>query len=497
MKLRRICLLLAALFCGSQLLKADILILKNGDKKEGNILEERADAIRMKYKITPKIWDEKDFPRADIAQIIKQKPEEIEILELRKVLPMPDLLTADQYEQIIQDKLRPFVNKYPGTPQAKEIDEMIVAMQAEKDKVVAGQLKLEGQWLTPEQVKRDDYNIRAYKIRRAMRDKAAEQDYAGALREFDKLADPEAGYPASLHYVKAITEVIDIMTKYEAVITRMIAEQPIILNQRTESLKKLVEPDLGRTKAAIDREVSTWKATYDAEKKSKVRWLTLYKYDLKSLQDMLKLLVAERGKLQLIDLSRLQAQNEALTNALHHISDENVIEAEAALKTATAVALKDSSPIISKLRARLSALKTEQAKNKNVKSTVGAGSTAVAGGTAAAQDDRVAQAMAEAEKAREAKKGGGAEPAPGDSPEGAKPATDTPAGDKKAGDAKGATAKTKAKTSRTKSSSSTPAITAPAEEESNTQTYLLIGAAILAVVLLVAFVMQKKKEKEK
>ena len=79
MKLRRLCLTLTAFVFGSQLLNADILILKNGEKKEGNILEERPDAIRMKYKITPKIWDEKDFPRADIQQIIKQKPEEIEI----------------------------------------------------------------------------------------------------------------------------------------------------------------------------------------------------------------------------------------------------------------------------------------------------------------------------------------------------------------------------------------------------------------------------------
>jgi hypothetical protein len=488
MKLRRICLILAALFGGSQLLNADILILKNGEKKEGNILEERADAIRMKYKITPKIWDEKDFPRADIAQIIKQKPEEIEIVELRKVLPMPDLLTADQYEQIIQDKLRPFVNKYPGTEQAKEIDQMIVALQAEKDKVVAGQLKLEGAWLTPEQVKRDDYNIRAFKVRRSMLEKAAEQDYAGALREFDRLADPEQGYPASLHYVKAVPEVIDIMTKYEALITRMIAEQPIIQNQRAESLKKLVEPDLGRTKAAIDREVSTWKATYDAEKKSKVRWLTQYKYDLKALQDALKLLVAERGKLQLLDVSRLQAQNEALTTALHHIADENVIEAEAALKTAAAVALKDSSRIITQLRSRLTLLKTEQAKNKNLKSAVGAGSTAVAGGPEVATDDRVAQAMAEAEKAREAKKQGGADP---EKKEGA----DKRADEKKAGDDKDDAAK--AKSPRPKASSASPAIVAPVEEESSTQTYLLIGAAILIAVLLVAFVVQKKKEKEK
>ncbi|MEQ1751167.1 MAG: hypothetical protein ABL974_17195, partial [Prosthecobacter sp.] len=109
---------LLALLCGTTVANADILMLKNGNKVEGNILEQNEKGVRMKYKLTPKIMDEKIFTMAEIAQIIKQRPEEVEVIELRKMLPTVDLMKADQYEQIVQDRLRPFVNKYAGTPEA-------------------------------------------------------------------------------------------------------------------------------------------------------------------------------------------------------------------------------------------------------------------------------------------------------------------------------------------------------------------------------------------
>lgn len=480
MKFSSICLTLAAVLLGASILRADILILKNGEKKEGTILEERPDAVRMKYRITPKIWDEKDFPRADIQQIIKQKPEEIEIVELRKLLPTTDLLTADQYEQLIQDKLRPFINKYPGTKEATEAGEILATLQDEKQKVVDGQLKLEGQWLTADMVKRDDYNVQAYKMRRAILDKAAALDYIGALREFDRMSDPETGFPASIHYVKAIPEVLEILTKYESVLNRMISEQPVIQRQRDENLKRLVEPELSRTKAAIDQEINTWKATADAEKKQRIRWMSPYKYDAKSLQAMIKALVTERGTLQLIDIPRLTAQNEALTSALRFLADENVAEAEAALKKAQAIGTKDASRIITQIRSRITALKSELAKNKSASRAIGSGSSAVAGTTGAIQDDRVAKMLADVEEEKQKKKE--QEQASGKG----EPAKTEP----------GAASKTKPSSPKTAAPTTTATSQPAAEESGGIQKYLMIAAGVLLVVLVIALLTQKKTQKK-
>lgn len=484
MKVSRLFLPLAAFLIAVTSLKADVLVLKNGEKKEGTILEERPDAVKMNYIVVGKIMEVKEFPRSDIAQVIKQKPEEVEIVQMRKTVPTPDLLTADQYEQIIQDRLRPFVNKYPGTPQAKEIEEMIAELQKEKERVIAGEVKLENQWLNAETAKADQYNIEAYRIRRSMQEKANAGDYVGALREFDRLGNPDGGYPGSMQYVKAVPEAIEILKKYEALISRMVSEQPVLQKQRDESLKKMVEPDLGRANAAIEKTKSEWAATYDAEKKAKVRWQTLYKYDLKSLQDALKVAGGERGRLQLLDMAKLQAQNEAFTKALHALAAGNVTEAEAALKISQAVGMKDSSKIFTTVRSRISALRTEQLRQKRTNQAA-AGSSAVGGGTTAETDDRVKKAMEEAEQKKTADKTPDGEKADGE----AKPDGETKAETGK----KESKFKPKVTNKKEKPASDAPAVVVPVEEESNTQTYLLIGAGILVVVLLAAFLMQKKK----
>jgi hypothetical protein len=52
-------------------------------------LEQKPEGVLMKYKVTAKIMDEKFIPMPEIAPggILKEKPEEVEIKELRKLLP--------------------------------------------------------------------------------------------------------------------------------------------------------------------------------------------------------------------------------------------------------------------------------------------------------------------------------------------------------------------------------------------------------------------------
>lgn len=471
MKLCERLICLAVILCGLSIARADILILKDGKKWEGTILEERPDAVRMKYWITKSTPDTKDFPRSDIQQIIKQTPQEVEIVGLRKLLPTPDLMPADQYEQIIQDQLRTFVNKYPGTPEAQEVAKMIAELQEEKQKVASGQVKIEGKWIGASEAKLDAYNIKAYQIRQEIKQKAAAGSHVEALRAFDRFTDPENGYPASTHYPKLVPEALAIMDSYEKQLNRMVAEQPILKKQREDGIKRLIEPDLGRTKKVIDDEVQKWKSAADAEKKMKLGWMTVYKYDEKSLKDALKHLVAERGKLQIIDLARLETQCAAFTKVLRFLADKNLPEAEAALKEAQAVAGRESSSVLNKIRSSVTALKSEISKTKTTdRAGFGSKSGAITGDTAPATDSTVAAALAKADsdsKGMEKKDSGD--------------------------DGKKGSGEEKPKSSAAKPKPAASADPAPAEEEPGIQKYLLIAAGVLIAVLVVAFLMQKKK----
>lgn len=414
MKLSRYQSAVFALACSAGYLHADIVTLKDGKKLEGNILSETPTSIRMRYHLTPKIWDEKDFPRSEIAEngILKQKPEEVEILELRKFVPTADLLTAEKYEQLIQDRLRPFLNRYPGTKEAAEVEKMVSEVQVEKEKVVAGGAKLEGRWLTREEAKAEALNIRAFGLRTTMEEKIAAKDYSDALREFDKLTDPRSANIASVYYPKAVEEILVVLKSYEKQIEQMIREQPILQKSREDNIKKLIEPDLTRMNEAIKRELEQWKTTFDQERKT-TRWFTPYKYDLENLKILTKTIVAEKERLQALDLGVMAKVNAAIARLLRADAKagtdkaeltkmgEAIVEGEGLAANADATSKEFYRAVFTNYRERHAYFAQQlaaAAAGQVAPAAAGAagGSTAIAGSATPGMDDKVAAALAAA-----------------------------------------------------------------------------------------------------
>ncbi|CAN5880388.1 hypothetical protein BH11VER1_BH11VER1_20940 [soil metagenome] len=312
-------------------LQADIVTLKSGDRIEGKVLKEDDASITIEYKLTPKIKDTKIINKADIKELVRQSDALLEFEDrgLKKIMPTADLMSAAEYEAVIQDKLRTFAAKYPGTPETAEVEKIIATLGEEKSKVLDGQVKMMGQWMPATSVKRDTYNIEAYRCLLAMRteaEKVKEDRYIKALREFDKI---RVQFPASLHYLTAIPEANDLLNKYEKQLTAMTAEQPILAKQRADGLNLLAGPELQVTKSSIDAEVAAFKANIDAQNKLKLKWRDISKYDLKSLQDAMLTIAKERAELKLIDTTALLAENEILTGTLRYLADSNVAEATA------------------------------------------------------------------------------------------------------------------------------------------------------------------------
>lgn len=402
MKLSRSLLVLALATSITGTLRADIVTLKDGKKLEGTILEQKPEGVLMKYKVTAKIMDEKFIPMAEIAPggILKEKPEEVEIKELRKLLPTADLMTAEKYEQIIQDRLRPFVNRYPGTPQADEIKKMIDEFQEEKEKVVAGGIKMQGKWLTPQDARAEKYNIDAYTLRQSMNEKATAGDYSGALREFEQLASPKMLHRASVHYPKAVEEVLAILSSYDAKLSQMIKDQPVLQKQRDDNMKRLVEPDLSRAKSAIDREIQESTSRYDIERKES-KWVTPYKYNIKRLQELQKAVFAEKTNLQKVNVAQVTKITDAIHQATLHFYNDKIVEGELALLEAykASAANQEYGPILQMYRDGFARKRAEYAAKQQTSAasalvTPGAAPGAVPAATTPGMDPAVARALA-------------------------------------------------------------------------------------------------------
>jgi hypothetical protein len=482
----RSALLLAAVGLMTMPLHADIVTLKNGDKVEGKILEETADSIRIEYHLTPKIKDTKTIPKATIQGIKKQTASEVEIEErgFRKILPTPDLLSAGDYEAIIQDKLRVFTAKYPGSPEAAEVEKIIEDLTAEKARVSAGELKVEGKWLDAATVKRDTYNIEAYRLRLEMKQKAAElkdDRYLNALRSFEKL---RTQYPASLQYVQAIPEAIQIMNSFEKQLGVMLTEQPVLAEKRAAGLRALQGTELELTKSSVQKEEQAFKLQYAEQLKNRVKWKDVYKYDKPSLMEAQKTLLSSRTELQGLDLDSVQKENEAYLAVIRYMAEGKVAEAESSLERLGAVAQssvsKASSTIVSDLKKQFAVIKKQDiekrkadAKNAQMQPPPAATTPGDAEGTSA-----VEEALRKAEEKRKNKN---AQPKGDDKPKADK--TDAKSGEKKEGDAE------KPKT----------AAAAPEEEETMMDKIVAnapyIGGGIV-VILLFAVLKGRKKQEE-
>ena len=468
---------------------ADTIIMKatpGGEAKKyerAKVLSETPTSVTFEYNPVGNIKDTRTEQKVDIGEIIRQKPEEVEIVPLREVAKIPDLSTSDKYETVIQEQLRPFINKYPGSPQAAEVEGLIKGLQSEKEKIISGSVKMDGQWLTPEQAKRDAREIEAYKVRRVLREALAKGQYREALNQWEALKERTDGYMDTLQIIAAVDEAKDALAKYRVILDNMLREQPLLKQRRENTLKALVEPDLSRATRAFDEEDRKFKNQSDLEKRTRQKWMSTYKYDLKSIEDALKAVATEEANITIMDVDKLRTQNEALTVARRFIADGNLEEAEKAIVKAQDAKAKEGTTAIQKVRSEAAALRSEINKKKTTQRLYGGGtSTPSASSFGKGQDARVAAAMAGAEKST-------TEPV---KKEDEKPDTkngivvssmDTAA--------KNGVAVPKDDDDLASKPAKKKVVAVP--DENVLQKYLLVGGVALLVVLLLAVALQKKK----
>jgi len=279
---------------------------------------------------------------------------------------------------------------------------------------------------------------------------------------------------------------------------------------RKLGLSKLQEPELSKTKNAIEDELNKWRAMSDAMRNQRIRWVVPYKYDISTIQTAQKDAVTEKSRLEVYNLQELKAQNEVLMACYRKIGEGDYTGGAAAFERASALPLANEfRDVPNDLRQRLMILYGQLVRGTASTATATSGSSAVGGMQATQQDARVAAILAEAS-------GGAAatgKPAAATAPAAATPAaTATPA-------QMPATATTAAvapaaavpvpaavapavapqpqqQYAAPAAQMPAPVMQMPVEEESNLQLYIIIGMALVIVGMGAAFLKQQKKKSE-
>jgi hypothetical protein len=279
---------------------ADIIKLKDGSKPiEGTILSEDATSVTIRYMLKPTIPDTKVIRRADILSIEKKTAEDLEVEAVKKLLPTEDFLLPSAYQKLINEGPAKFLAAHPNSKYKTEVEAVKKTLEEEMLQSRRGMRKVDGKWLTGQEVDANEYNINAMRSLRKMEKFAAEGKYREALTEFLNL---EAAGKLSLHYPKGIELAKDTLTKYAAKLAEDIKLLPQKTKEAEDKLGKMVPDEVRQAKAEREKKKREFMALVIEEKKQKVKFTSVSDMDQMSLAEATRQVDLETKRLATLNV---------------------------------------------------------------------------------------------------------------------------------------------------------------------------------------------------
>lgn len=274
---------------------ADTLKLKDGRVLEGRASDVTPTSVKFEWRPSPSVREEQVFQKSDIAELKVQSPDEVAVIELRKLMPTPDLTSPTTYKQAVEQKLKPFVAKFPTSPFIAEVNTILKTYEEELDKVSNGWLKLDGVWITPEENTWNKYIIESRVIRKEMEVDIKNKNIKDAL---DKVAKLEKEYAATPSYVEALDLYAKMLDDYEKDVLRQQQEQPGLIKEREDRLKTLDKQEASAVDLELKKAASDFKLKIADEKARGIRIPSADPTDMKSLKDTQTSITRERLRIQ-------------------------------------------------------------------------------------------------------------------------------------------------------------------------------------------------------
>ena len=230
-KTSRLPLLCAALLSTSAL--ADTFTLKTGERFEAKILSETATEMTLEVQISAGIKDEKVVKKADVVKLDRVAPDETAYRAVMNLLPGKNTLLPAQYDSI-QTALQNYTAQYPESGHVAEVKQALAGFQADKKRVDAGEMKVEGVWLSKAQVAQQRVQIGGLQAFNAMKSANAAGDAIGALNAYVGL---EKGFGGAKVLPDGIELARQILTVLKPAVERALENQKIKEADRVQGVK--------------------------------------------------------------------------------------------------------------------------------------------------------------------------------------------------------------------------------------------------------------------
>ena len=330
---------------------ADVVTLKGGEKLEGKITEETATELHMNVQVSAGIVDERTIPRADVDKIEKTAPDDGAWAVLKTFQPGANSLPVAQYDRFITP-LKAFTAQYPKSAHFAEAQKSLAAFEDEKKRVEAGELKLDGNWLSKDQAQAERYQINGLLTLNFMRSEQARGDSISALNAFDIL---EKQFPNSKSYPDAVEVALKILNTVKGQAAARVAAIPAEKAAQEKAIAAAIEPARTQMKDSMVQARVAAETAMSAAGRQGLKWPPFIASSEASMRQIAEKSTAELTRLGAIDLAKFRQATELADKAKQQIANKDFAGAEASLaKTRT---LWEQNEALPRLVAELAAAK--------------------------------------------------------------------------------------------------------------------------------------------
>lgn len=259
---------------------ADTYLLKNGSRLDGRLLSETEDAYVLEVVVAAGIKDEKVVPKGDVVSVEKARQDFMAFEKLKSLLPTPDGLSVDGYEERIRE-VSAFTTAYPVSPRVEDALKMLVKLRSELKVVSNGGVKFDGHLLTAESREANAYEIDASIEERRIRGLMADGRHVEALRAFSTF---EGDYAATTSYSRLLPSVAEAARKYNQQLSRMLQTYAGRVAQRTKGLETMSVSGRMDSEAAIQEQEELLQRRFVAEQEAQMKWVTPHPFSKPALE---------------------------------------------------------------------------------------------------------------------------------------------------------------------------------------------------------------------
>lgn len=326
--------LILSLFCFAASTQADVVILKSGERIEGKVLLSDDKEVVIETRFSDSITNQERYPKSSVARVVVVSKDQQAFAELEEKYPLPsNALEASDFEEFF-DARRKFLSEFAYSSKVGIVREQIAKGEKELARVQAGEVKIDGRWLTPEEIKEESYQINALRQFKAMESARHSGDLISALNAFAVI---EKEYPHSMVYPEAVAKAREYAEQLEKILQHELRNFPLRQAEREKQIAIETPENQARIRAARREELERLKAQAEQAAARGEKFFRYSKIDEEGMKKLQALALQEKARLDGIDLESMQRSVKA-TRLCIKLLDEREFQAA---KTEAEKALAD------------------------------------------------------------------------------------------------------------------------------------------------------------